>query len=347
MKYVRLIITVSFGLALMLSYQNCGSVSSPMMFSEKSSEQSTTDNSGGNGHPYDGKVYVLLTNSCSDGTRIQGKIQFLNSTASLVRQDCKDIEPIELNPSEYSIDINDPMKLYFQNQTYVIIGTPMDMKLVSHENGYSYQTNFDFGTPSNSPQNGSYISRLQIYEDGKAIGPAHEDYDDIRMVGGGKYNYLEGVLHFSTSDNSNPLTNGRLYTYEILNQPAPLPPYTITSIQTSSDANNIYFQYNYTGSIQHHRLFLNTDQNSSTGYIGRIGIGADYIIEDGSFRRYSGSNGAWGWTVIRVYPVSATSNSMRITLPKSEISSPRSIQFVFEIAGQGGGAKSFVFDQNL
>jgi hypothetical protein len=55
-------------------------------------------------------------------------------------------------------------------------------------------------------------SPLLIYENDRPIGPAHSNHVDIQNIGRGRYSHWEnrGVV-FSTSDNTNPNTNGRAY----------------------------------------------------------------------------------------------------------------------------------------
>jgi pectate lyase len=55
-------------------------------------------------------------------------------------------------------------------------------------------------------------SPLVLYEDGKAIGPAHSVHYDIEYVGRGRYSHWKefGIL-MSASDNTDPGKNGRLY----------------------------------------------------------------------------------------------------------------------------------------
>ena len=55
-------------------------------------------------------------------------------------------------------------------------------------------------------------SKYAVCEDHYALGPPHSDLDSIPAKGGGRFiHWMEG-FHFSTSDNSNPNTNGRVYT---------------------------------------------------------------------------------------------------------------------------------------
>jgi SAM-dependent methyltransferase len=54
-------------------------------------------------------------------------------------------------------------------------------------------------------------SDLQLFEDGKPLGPGHADHNRIRLVGGGMYSHWGSQLYFSTSDNSSPALSGREY----------------------------------------------------------------------------------------------------------------------------------------
>jgi FkbM family methyltransferase len=54
-------------------------------------------------------------------------------------------------------------------------------------------------------------STLLLYEDDHLLQPAHALHEDIRNLGGGRYSYWNGALYFSTTDGSDPNTNGRRY----------------------------------------------------------------------------------------------------------------------------------------
>lgn len=58
--------------------------------------------------------------------------------------------------------------------------------------------------------------KYKVYEDGKELGPADSLHADIRAKGAGAYSHWKGgstgpLIYFSTSDNSDPNTNGRTY----------------------------------------------------------------------------------------------------------------------------------------
>lgn len=63
------------------------------------------------------------------------------------------------------------------------------------------------------PDRNSRASRLRLFEDGEALGPSNTRISLIAQWGLGAYQHKEGALSFSTSDGSDPRTNGRVYEY--------------------------------------------------------------------------------------------------------------------------------------
>jgi pectate lyase len=84
----------------------------------------------------------------------------------------------------------------------------------SHNSGYAYYVSQNFGTTGDSNATPT-VSTLRIYENGQELGPAHSLHADIRQQGDGRFSHWGNTLYFSASDNSNPLTNGRSYTYRV------------------------------------------------------------------------------------------------------------------------------------
>jgi MoaA/NifB/PqqE/SkfB family radical SAM enzyme/SAM-dependent methyltransferase len=56
------------------------------------------------------------------------------------------------------------------------------------------------------------LSGLQLYENDTLLGPAVSSPYEIRRWGGGRYCFRGNYLYFSSSDNSVPISNGRIYT---------------------------------------------------------------------------------------------------------------------------------------
>jgi hypothetical protein len=59
-------------------------------------------------------------------------------------------------------------------------------------------------------------SPVMVYEDTKPLGPAHSNFADISKLGNGRFSFWgRQGLRFSTSDNSDPNTNGRSYWFVV------------------------------------------------------------------------------------------------------------------------------------
>jgi len=54
-------------------------------------------------------------------------------------------------------------------------------------------------------------SRLTLFEDERALPYPHSTHNEIRELGAGRYSHWGESVFFSTSDNTDPLTNGRRY----------------------------------------------------------------------------------------------------------------------------------------
>jgi hypothetical protein len=57
-------------------------------------------------------------------------------------------------------------------------------------------------------------SDIELYEDEKPLGPAHSTHGDVGNIGRGRFShwrFVYSVFLFSSSDNTDPRTNGRNY----------------------------------------------------------------------------------------------------------------------------------------
>lgn len=105
---------------------------------------------------------------------------------------------------------------------------------VAHESGYSYVLKHDFDIESDTTS-APKASNLKVYEDGMPLGPSHAQHGDIREWGQGRYSHWGDSLYFSSSDNTDPRTNKRRYTYRAYSTAPPDPqtasPSTPTTIK--------------------------------------------------------------------------------------------------------------------
>ncbi len=70
---------------------------------------------------------------------------------------------------------------------------PLPSKLISDKEGYS---------------------SLTIFEDDKPLLLSHSAHDDIRSSGGGRFSHWGDYVYFSSTDNTNPQSNGRIYSFK-------------------------------------------------------------------------------------------------------------------------------------
>lgn len=87
----------------------------------------------------------------------------------------------------------------------------------------------DQADSTNDPRRSTWL----LLEDNRLLGPPHALHRDIESIGQGRYSHWQSSLIFSTSDKSDPRTNGRTYTlvkpdpdalarWHFLGQPEPL-----------------------------------------------------------------------------------------------------------------------------
>jgi hypothetical protein len=88
----------------------------------------------------------------------------------------------------------------------------IDVRDAVHKSGHVYMVKQNFDTAGDTSK-ALNASTLRIYENGVPLGPAHSADADIRELGKGRYSHWEDTLYFSSSDNSDPRTNQRRYTY--------------------------------------------------------------------------------------------------------------------------------------
>jgi len=92
--------------------------------------------------------------------------------------------------------------------------TTLDVSSARAEIGYNYILNHNFGGQGDTLQQ-PRISTLELFENGVSLGPAHSLHRDIRDMGRGRFSHWNSSLYFSASDNSDPRTNGRVYSFRV------------------------------------------------------------------------------------------------------------------------------------
>ena len=77
---------------------------------------------------------------------------------------------------------------------------------VLHDEGHAYLIPLRI-----AHSDASTSSTLEVYEDGRMLGPPHALHTEIRERGEGRYSHWINGIYFSASDNGDPRTNGRRY----------------------------------------------------------------------------------------------------------------------------------------
>jgi hypothetical protein len=85
-----------------------------------------------------------------------------------------------------------------------------DLAGIRRERGYCWVA----GVPAELLSDLESASSVQLFEDERPLGPPHSTHADVRAFGGGRFAHWGPELYFSTSDNTDPLQNGRRYHIE-------------------------------------------------------------------------------------------------------------------------------------
>ncbi|ACU37118.1 DUF4832 domain-containing protein [Actinosynnema mirum] len=105
----------------------------------------------------------------------------------------------------------------------------------------------------------------------------------------------------------------------------------ITGPTVTSTATTVTFEVGRTGTPAFSRVYVDTDRSAATGY-AQGGIGADYLLENGSLYRHNG--GGWAWTQVRAVPFTSSGSIARWTVERADLgeqASPNDVDVVFQV----------------
>lgn len=126
------------------------------------------------------------------------------------------------------------------------------------------------------------------------------DYDGQARLNGSRVDI--GVDETGSGSNPNPCPaitiNGNLSDWSAITAIATASSQTALSLKVTNNTTSLFFGIAGSGMDNtQYQIFLNTDNNTSTGYqdAAYSNSGADYLIENGALYRYTGSGG-WSWT---------------------------------------------------
>jgi hypothetical protein len=135
-----------------------------------------------------------------------------------------------------------------------------------------------------------------------------------------------------------------------IDQPAPPPPApppsTFSRLRASNGVSDVTYRFQFSGDWTWKRVWIDGDRNAQTGFsTTALGIGAEYLIENGALWRYTGTGGtSWSWALVRtasqVTGVVDGMNFIKWTIPLSDLGTTRDTNVVFHVDGSGGSSFS-------
>ena len=103
-----------------------------------------------------------------------------------------------------------PRESFFNKSSAVTLEKPY-----IHNGGYAYAVNLSRLQLESDNLEDAFQSRLVLLENGVPLWGRHSTHEEIRNKGLGLYSHWNDALIFSTSDNSDPNSNGRNYEWAI------------------------------------------------------------------------------------------------------------------------------------
>ena len=164
--------------------------------------------------------------------KLNSVIFFLILTALFYGEGCKKDSTAATDPSAETASVS----TLAVTSTGTTSGT-IDLTGLRSDGGYAYHISYPLPVTGDS-NTAPTSSTMHLFENGVELGPAHAVHQDIRDLGKGRFSHWGTTLYFSASDNTNPATNGRKYTYTMgtstATAPIVTPPTTPTTPTTGA-----------------------------------------------------------------------------------------------------------------
>jgi hypothetical protein len=95
----------------------------------------------------------------------------------------------------------------------------------------------------------------------------------------------------------------------------------------SHDTGSVFYQITSSGTPVNFRMFMDTDLKATTGYT-RNGTGANYMLNNGTLYRYTGSGSDWTWAYVKDVGYNKTTTVANWTVARADLGSPVAIDLV-------------------
>ncbi|CAN5858992.1 hypothetical protein BH11PSE12_BH11PSE12_34140 [soil metagenome] len=111
---------------------------------------------------------------------------------------------------------------------------------------------------------------------------------------------------------------------------APFALATVTGPQASNDATSVTYQITYSGAPTYFRVYLDTDHAATSGFQAN-GIGANYLVENNSLYRYTGTGTSWAWSAVKNVTFSNANGVAKWTIARTDLGTLTAVDLVAEI----------------
>ncbi|RZJ78169.1 MAG: pectate lyase [Flavobacterium sp.] len=152
-------------------------------------------------------VELTKAHSAHNDIRTLGKGRFSHWGSNLYLSASDNSNP-KTNGKKYTYTLNGGTPVKVEP-----VGSEINLTKGTSDGGFAFQiNNVVAGGDSNEQPT---ASKLRIFENGVELNPAHSSHADIRALGKGRYSHWGSSIFISASDNTDPRTNGKKYTYTL------------------------------------------------------------------------------------------------------------------------------------
>ncbi len=107
----------------------------------------------------------------------------------------------------------------------------------------------------------------------------------------------------------------------------------ISGYQATNDSVNVFYRLNYTGAYGFFRVYIDTDQSTGSGF-QTGGVGANYLLENGSLFSYTGTGTTWSWSLVKTVTFTNAGGVANWTVARADIGqtgNPNADDLLFQV----------------
>ncbi len=111
----------------------------------------------------------------------------------------------------------------------------------------------------------------------------------------------------------------------------------LSAWRASNGVSDVTYRFGFEGAWTWKRTWIDTDRNAGTGFrSSRLGVGAEFLLENSSLYRYTGSGSSWSWAFVAPAPaVASGTDSIQWTFAQASLGSTTDVDLVFHVERSG------------